>query len=504
MTPAGITFQSVSFTYDTATNPLVAALSVQFPTGWTGIVGANGAGKTTILRLATGELNPQQGTIRRTGEPVYCPQRTDDVPAMLDELIAATDGDASAIKGTLGVTADWPERWQTLSHGERKRAQIAVLLWRRPQVLAIDEPTNHIDAEARALLATALHSFQGVGLLVSHDRELLDDLCAQCLFVDPPEAVLRSGGYSKGAQQAKRDEERVRKEKRQAKRAFARLRREAIVRRQEASRAHRQRSKRALGKKDHDAKEKIDMARVTGKDGVAGRRLRQLEGRVRQSQAKQESIRVKKIHELGIAFEGAHSKRDWLFRLSGGSISLGGKRRLSFPNLHMRPRDRVALTGPNGTGKSTLVRHIVRSLALPAERVTYVPQEIDLESSKDILARVRALPKDKLGQMMAVVSRLGSRPHRLLDTDEPSPGEVRKVLLALGITQAPHLIIMDEPTNHMDLPSITCLEDALDECPCGLLLVSHDQRFLDRLTTRRWHISQEKGTTHAFKLQQLR
>jgi macrolide transport system ATP-binding/permease protein len=89
------------------------------------------------------------------------------------------------------------------------------------------------------------------------------------------------------------------------------------------------------------------------------------------------------------------------------------------------------------------------------------------------------------------VSRLGSRPQRLLETTEPSPGEVRKLLLALGITRAPHLIIMDEPTNHLDLPSIQCLEAALQECPCGLVLVSHDQYFLDRLTTIRWHIVQQ-------------
>ena len=78
---------------------------------------------------------------------------------------------------------------------------------------------------------------------------------------------------------------------------------------------------------------------------------------------------------------------------------------------------------------------------------------------------------------------------RLIASDEPSPGEVRKLALALGLALRPHLIVMDEPTNHLDLPSIECLEAALDECPCGLLLVSHDVRFLRRLTRIRWHIS---------------
>ena len=90
---------------------------------------------------------------------------------------------------------------------------------------------------------------------------------------------------------------------------------------------------------------------------------------------------------------------------------------------------------------------------------------------------------------MTVISRLGSRPYRLLESAEPSPGETRKLLLAMGIAKEPHLIVMDEPTNHMDLPSIQCLEDALSDCPCGLLLVSHDLRFLRALTARRWDIT---------------
>ena len=107
--------------------------------------------------------------------------------------------------------------------------------------------------------------------------------------------------------------------------------------------------------------------------------------------------------------------------------------------------------------------------------------------------QMRTLGNEQLGHLMTIVSRLGSRPQRLLETMDPSPGEVRKLLLALGITRAPHLIIMDEPTNHLDLPSIHCLETALQECPCALVLVSHDQYFLDRLATIRWHIAPQDG-----------
>ena len=90
---------------------------------------------------------------------------------------------------------------------------------------------------------------------------------------------------------------------------------------------------------------------------------------------------------------------------------------------------------------------------------------------------------------MTLVSRLGSRPARLLASTTPSPGEIRKILLARGVARGPHLIVMDEPTNHLDLPSIECLEAALAEAPCALLLVSHDARFLSKLTRTRWELT---------------
>jgi macrolide transport system ATP-binding/permease protein len=119
-----------------------------------------------------------------------------------------------------------------------------------------------------------------------------------------------------------------------------------------------------------------------------------------------------------------------------------------------------------------------------------LPQEITAEDSKEILHDIKSLNHEQLGQVMTIVSRLGSRPHRLLDSATPSPGELRKLLLAKGMTQSPYLIVMDEPTNHLDLPSIVALEAALAECPCALLLVSHDQTLLNRLCDTHWQLTQ--------------
>ena len=168
---------------------------------------------------------------------------------------------------------------------------------------------------------------------------------------------------------------------------------------------------------------------------------------------------------------------------------MGEERQLHYPDLCVKSDDRIAITGPNGAGKSTLVRHLLQHVNLQPERITYIPQEIDVLEAKSILAQALELPSERRGQVFTIVSRLNSRPERLLASAEPSPGEVRKLLLALGMSLQPHLIIMDEPTNHLDLPSILCLEEALAECPCALILVSHDAHFLARLTRITWSLS---------------
>ncbi len=282
------------------TIPLLTAVSAHFPRGWTGIVGANGTGKTTLLRLGTGELAPQQGTIIVATESIYCPQRTDAPPAGLAELLPATDGEACSWKGQLGIADELLARWSTLSHGERKRAQIAVALWRQPEVLAIDEPTNHLDAQARQLLRDALRSFAGVGLLVSHDRALLDDLCHQCLFVEPPYVTLRPGGITQGLQYAAQDEVYQRSQADLLKRERRRLEREVAVRRAEVAGSQARLSKRGLDPKDHDARGKINHALITGKDAGAAQRLRQIQSRVEQLQRREQQFAVTKRYEMGI------------------------------------------------------------------------------------------------------------------------------------------------------------------------------------------------------------
>ncbi len=490
--PGSLDLTGVGFSFDTLASPLIANLSVRFGLGWTGIVGPNGVGKTTLLRLATGELSPTQGTIRYVPHALYCPQRTDDPPESLADLLSATDGPAFRLRGRLGIEDDWLDRWDTLSHGERKRAQIGVMFRQEPAVLAVDEPSNHIDAEARDLLVNALRSFRGIGLLVSHDRAMLDGLCERCLFLDPPhEPILRPGGYTKGMEQSRLDAERARELHDKAKRQVKQLKRTVTERRERTAKEHKVRSKRGLAKKDHDARAKINAARVT--DSKAGASLRQVQSQMRQAEQRLAGSHVRKEVDLGFWLPQSRCGMDFLLRVGPCDLPVGDPSAdppgcIHLPELQTCADDRIAITGRNGSGKSTLIHYLMRHVLLPHDRVMHMPQEVSPAESVAILDRVRKTPPQQLGRLMNVIHRLGSQPQRLLQTELPSPGEVRKLLLALGVVEAASLIVMDEPTNHLDLPSIRCLEDALAECPCALLLVSHDEAFLKRLTKTRWKI----------------
>jgi macrolide transport system ATP-binding/permease protein len=481
-----VALRDLAFSYDGASAPLLTGLSAHLPLGFTGVLGANGAGKSTLLRLLCGHLKPAAGQVEGAADAVYCEQRTDEPPPDLDDVLADWSPHAFKLRGRLGVEADFRARWPSLSHGERKRAQLACALWRRPTLLAIDEPTTHLDAVARKLLIEALARFRGVGVLVSHDRALLDALCVQCIWLDPSGAHVYPGGYTSARDQRRHDRDNRISERDKAARAHRALEQEMAARRERAAGEHKARSKRGLARNDSDGREKIDRARVA--DGKAGAALRQLDGRSRQASARLDAARVEKEYRTGIWLSAERSRRDRLFALEPGEIALGGARVLRHPALSMGPADRIAIVGPNGAGESTLLRRMLRALRAPADQVIAMPQEIPAGTAARLLDEAGSLPADRLGQVMTVVSRLGSRPQRLLETAEPSPGEVRKLLLALGMARAPQLLVLDEPTNHLDLPSIEALETALQDCPCGLLLVSHDLPFLDRLATVLWRI----------------
>ena len=498
-----LTFDEVSFSYEKALSPLFIHVRLTFNQGWTGLIGANGTGKTTLLKLACGVLSPSEGLIARPDMTIYCAQRTDDPPEMLNAFVTSQDTLSYRLKGQLQINEEWIRRWDSLSHGERKRSQIAVALWQEPSILAIDEPTNHLDMNARQMLSDALHAYRGIGLIVSHDRDLLDSLCKQCVFIDPPHVMMRPGGVTQGLVEHRKEREHEARSYRQTRNEFQRLRREQARRRELADQQQKRRSKRGIAKHDHDAKAKKDLARVTGRDGVGGKLLRQMNGQLKHAEEKWKSITLQKTQTLGIWMPGSKSKRNTLFSIGSGCIKLGESASLLFPDLCMQPEDRIALTGPNGAGKSSLIEYMKPQIPISDEHLIYIPQEIPLHEGNEILTIIKKVSHHRLGHIMTIISRLGSDPARLLQSESPSPGETRKLLLALGISRLPHLIIMDEPTNHLDIEAIECLETALVGCPCGLLLISHDRRFLSALTQKRWHIDKDSDVRKRYTLREI-
>ena len=491
--------QDLTIHYNTSLNPLFERLSANIPAGWTGIIGANGIGKSTLLKVITDDIEPDSMTVsgRLEGPTsrIWCRQECEHPPPEGEPFLASLyegDGVTGGIASRLHIGNEWLLRWESLSFGERKRFQIAVALGLESDLLAVDEPTNHLDEEGREYVLTALSRYRGIGLLVSHDRDLIDALCSRCLFIRDDGVRLRPGGVSRGLEEEQNEHLAERREYEYARAAAKALEKEAAERRRLAESQQVRRSKRGLDIKDHDARFKRNRARISGKDGTGGKLLRQLDGRIAQATHKMEARMPGAVRKSGISVTGMSTRRDAVVRLPETRIDLG-ERVLIVPDLTVEPGMRVALTGRNGSGKSTLIRSIVENSQLSPGDTLYVPQELTVADRAMLRERFELLPKKEKGRITSAFSRLGSKPEALLEGSGLSPGEARKLLIAFGLDQNPELIILDEPTNHMDIDSIQAIESALREAVSAMIIASHDVRFRAALTNVEWRIEDHPG-----------
>ena len=304
-----------------------------------------------------------------------------------------------ALRRDLDVEDDWPWRHDTLSCGQQKRLEVACALWQRPDLLVMDEPTNHVDVPTREAVTAALARFKGVGLLISHDRALLDALCSQCLFMAAGQVTARPGGYSQGRGQEQLERETaVRRD--QAKRERKRLAGEAQRRREEASRAAGMRSCRNLDPKDHSGKARVKLAVYTGKDGVAGKLSSRMEGRLSRAEETLASVKVEKRYDGDLWMRAEPSARKVLHRQPELTLALG-ERRLLVPPFSVGNADHIALTGPHGAGKPTLVSEVARRID-PTVRVLVIPPEPTAEQCRDALSRLASLDSCSRGRVLAV------------------------------------------------------------------------------------------------------
>jgi ATPase subunit of ABC transporter with duplicated ATPase domains len=482
----------LTFSYTSAV-PVLDDVSFDLGPGWAALVGGNGAGKTTLLRLVAGDLPSPPDAVRVVPSGavvVTCPQRVDAPDDRVIALARSWESPAARLRGLLELDVADVERWEMFSPGQRKRWQVGGALAVDPDVLLLDEPTNHLDAHARDLLATALREFRGIGVLVSHDRALLDELAATTLRLSGHTIEVWGGGY----QAAKEAWEAAEAEQREARSKAARERRKAArlldraARNRASAEAGMKRAQRTAGIKDADARGAAQTGRRAGAEARLGREVAVRKAALERADKRLASSRVEDALGGDIRFPFEPAPKEWLARLDLDRLEAGG-RRLSGPiRVGVRRSDRIRLTGRNGAGKTTLLRQLIEALAVPVERVTYLAQEFAAQEGRHIWQSVRSAGSEELGRLLSLVAVLGVDPDRLLASDEPSPGEVRKLVMARGLAAGSWLLILDEPTNHLDLPSIERLERALVSYPGAVVMVTHDDALADAVTRSRWHL----------------
>ncbi len=517
-----ITCSSLSFAWPDGT-PVFDGLDVAFGPGRTGLVGVNGSGKSTLLKLIAGELGPTDGTVRVAGEVGHLPQNvTLDTSLRVDEALgiagrraalhAIEAGDVSeehfetvgddwdveeralATLGELGLGhVDLDRTIGEVSGGESVLLRLAALLLRRPDVLLLDEPTNNLDLHARRRLYTAVASWPGVMVVVSHDRELLEHV-DQIADLRAGEVTWYGGNFSAYEEALATEQEAAERMVRVA---------EADLRKQkrDLTDAHLKLARRKrYGQKMWDSKRepKIIMgARKRAAQESAGKHRIMHEEKLAEAKERLdeavEAVRDDDEIRVDLPYTAVPPGRDVLtlldLELAYGARVEGG--------FDLRGPERVALVGRNGAGKTTLLRTIAGELAPVAGEarahvpLRFLPQRLDVLDGELTVAEnvARFAPGATNNRVRARLARFlfrGARADQKAAT--LSGGErFRATLAALMLAEpAPQLLMLDEPTNNLDMASVRQLTTALASYEGALIVASHDLPFLESLGITRW------------------
>lgn len=436
-----------------------------------GIIGINGTGKSTLLRLLARTEEPDEGIVQRFPRvrAAYLAQNPemDERATVLEQVLRslpadareAADYEARAMLMRLGIH-DCTQRVGSLSGGQRKRAALAATLLQPADVLLLDEPTNHLDLEMVEWLEDYLRRFRGALVLVTHDRYFLDRVVNRIVEVDRGALYAYEGGWSRYLEL---------KAERLAMADASERKRQSILRRE---REWVMRGARARGTKSRDRLERYE----TLKNQAAPERDGSVQLAAAASRLGRKTIALKNVAK---AF--------------GEHIVLRG-----FSDQVARD-DRVGIVGRNGAGKSTLLNLIAGRLTPDTGtieigqtvRIGYFTQEArELNPEERVIDCVRAIANQietaegtfSASQLLERFLFPGEQQHAKVGT--LSGGEKRRLFLLCVLIGAPNILLLDEPTNDLDVETLTILEDYLEGFPGAVLAVSHDRYFLDKLAER--------------------
>jgi len=475
----------LTFSYPGSPDPVFENAAFQIDTDWRlGLIGRNGRGKTTLLRLLMGEVFPQSGRLVSSVPFDYFPRPVPDPERLTAEVLEDLCPGAESWRfpkelALLDVAEDALWRpFSTLSSGERTKVLLSALFLREGCFPLIDEPTNHLDAHGRELVSNYLRRQRGF-ILASHDRRFLDGCVDHILSLNRADIQVQSGNYSSWRENFERRQQFEEAKNDRLQKDIRRLR--------QAARQTSVWSDRVEASKTGS----LDKGYVGHKSAKMMKRAKSLESR--QEKALEEKQGLLKNRETAEALKLSpldhHVKT--LASCSGLELWYGGRRVCGPLGFTVERGERVALEGRNGSGKSSVlklllgrdIRYTGKLALAPGLKVSYVPQDASFLRGglRDFILE-RGIDESLY---KAILRKLGF-PREQFDRnlEDFSGGQKKKALIAASLCERAHLYVWDEPLNFIDIDSRLQIEELLTSFAPTMLFVEHDRAFQDAVATK--------------------